>query len=943
MSPEQFRDALKAQRAPATAIEAVAGLSADHPLLTALAEKKLDKVRVTVPGSVTLYFGSDAGSIVVVASGPDVVDNYAMPSVRGADFVTLDGDAVEPGSPVPAPLVYAPSEFGWRWLESRITLTPLYDVDAEITGADVDESLVKHTLHVRADADRQDADGSTDRPFASLKQAVKQSERLLQRGEGVKIAVHPGLYREGGIEIWSESWSDAARTAPLVMEGVGDGDAVVTGADDWTGGWEPVEGAEGVYRRDWPHRFGLAPQTWDRWGYLIDPRVARSEVVVVEGQIMLPIMLERFAWVDPDGPLLLEDAKASTNVPGQWKAQDIREPGTLLPATFAVVEAEGAIYLCPPEGVDPNEASVEVSVRPTLLTISGRENVVLRNLMFLHAATHIGHPRAVSIRGRDILVEDCVFNEHGANGFGIDGERPERVTLRRSVFNGNGWKGLSVGYRADNYVMEDCETSYNNWRGHTGLQYGWDSAGAKMFAVDGQVGFRLSGHRAFANLTNGFWFDQSFTPRSPMIVEDSYFVGNRFGSQLYLEKLTGPVTVRRNVIWNDDGTRGIDGTSWNVHLKDNILYTSNPGHGALFLHRRGIESEYANYSKDWTMHGNLIASGDGAAPLLQADTSEQQYAEFIETLEADGNVYHALAPDHAFHQAGNFAAWKQQSGQDQGSHTLDPRFADAAAFDWTITNDAVREALPDLPGPLSSEDREKLEYALAQADRFQSITSNLGNDSGPVFDLAKNAIANHFAPLDLSSFANRPLVGEDAWIGAGNALPHLDAGRHVFAGVPFDIPDPADGALVGVALKSNNVHTTLGQPLVDSVEVPLDNTAGAVYVLHGSGWLGESTDPAVVYELVYEDGSTHAVEVQPAVTGVEHPRVGEWYHSFPTFDNADTRHVALQPAGGSPGATLYVLEIANPRPSEYIAAVRLSSVPDQDASVIVLGVTWLQP
>ncbi|MEM9882216.1 MAG: right-handed parallel beta-helix repeat-containing protein [Planctomycetota bacterium] len=929
------------------------GVAADHRLARALRGKTLKRHRVVVPGADmfsgvvpgadAFFYASDTGTVAVLTAGPRVVGRYLMPVIRGAEFRTLDGAVAEPGAPVPAGLVYAVTDLGWHWVMSRTTLTPTKATPNRAAGANVDESAVRYRLRVDPDAA---ADSVTT--FTTLGAAVARAGTLLQRGEGVKVTVAPGTYREGGIEMWCDGWSEAGRAAVLVIEGEGETPPLVTGAEDWSGGWELVAGSANVYRKPWPHRFGMCEQTWERWGYLIDPRVARSETVTVDGMVLLPSMLEQFAWVDPDGAVPLDETGEAQNQPGRWQPQGVRDPRSLRPGTFGVVEAEGAIYVCPPEEIELNGAAVEVAVRPFLLSLNGRDNVVLRNLAFVHTATFVGgHVWGVSIGGSNVLVEDCRFDEHGGKAFAITGEKRARITFRRCSFNGNGWKGLSTGYRVDDMVIEDCESSYNNWRGHTGSQHGWDSAGVKAFALDGQVGMTVRGHRSFANLTNGFWLDQSFTPRSPITVTDSLFVANRYGSQLYLEKLTGPVEVRRNVIWNNVGTRAVDGTSWNVRLEDNLLYTANPEQAAVYLHRRGTESEYANHSKDWTARGNLIVSGDASSPLLYDDCSAEQFAEFLETLEADGNVYHAVSPGGAFHLpgggTGGLDAWRQATGQESGSVFADPAFVSAEDFDWSIGNPEVRAQMSDLPGALSAEDRAKLEYALAQSDRFLSITAAAGHESGPAFELARSAIENHWQPVDLASFANRPLVGPDAWIGAGNALPHLEAGRHVFAGVPFDIPDVSGNARVGVALPSNKVSQTGGQPLAPSHDVPIGRATPAVYVLHGAGWIGDETEAAAVYELVYEDGSTHAAAVRPANPGVASPGVGEWYHAFPRFDNKRTRHVGLQGVGASPGATLYVMELRSPSPQRVVSHLRLRPVPGRDTSVIMLGVTVLDP
>ncbi len=517
------------------ATAALDALTDDHPLTEALVGKQLRKHRVVVPGADAFYFGSDEQSVVVITADARVTGKYVLPSVRGADFVTLQGEPAPAGSVLQAPLVYTVTDLGWFWLEPRVTLTPAAGYEQPITGAQIDESAVMHRLQVQPEASPGQG------VFPTLGAAIQHAATLLQRGEGVKITVAAGTYREGSIEMWCETWPEAARRAVLIIEGQGKVPPVITGADDWSGDWSPVDGAPGVYEKPWPHRFGLSAQTWARWGYLIDPRVARSEVMTVDGRIMLPSMLDQFAWVDPDGAVPLEENAESANQPGRWESLGTKPPSALLPGTFAVVESQGKVYVHPEPDLDLAATQVELSIRPFLLSIHDRENVVLRNLRFVHAATFVGsHTRAVLLKGHNILVEDCQFDEHGSKGLGIGGEQPTRITLRRCTFNGNGWQGLSVGYRLDNYLMEDCESSYNNWRGHTGLQYGWDAAGAKAFAVDGHTGFILRGHRSFANLTSGFWLDQSFTPRSPVHITDSYFIGNQFGAAALSRKTHRP-------------------------------------------------------------------------------------------------------------------------------------------------------------------------------------------------------------------------------------------------------------------------------------------------------------------------------------------------------------------------------------------------------------------
>ncbi len=864
------------------------------------------RVKPLVEGVIAFAYTDADGTTIVLAADADVLGKYKLPGGDEFDFRTPDGRAVAPQAVLDDRLLVTRSEKGWGWLGDRLTLTPVDPGDAEVRGASVDESAVAHTLRVGSDGD-----------FATFAEAADRAQELLDGGEGVRLELAAGTYREGGIVINAGPNPDAT----LIIEGV-PGETIITGADPFTGGWEPIEPNSPVYRKSWPHRFGMSPQGWDRWGFLLTSGTSRSEVVSIDGDLMMPVELERFRWVDPDGPLTLQDTDVPDDEPGRWQPAGRRDPRELVPGTFGVVEAEDMIYLCPPEGVDPNGAKVEASVRGALLTINDRRNVVLRGLTFTHAATHAGsHENPVSLRVQNLLVERCAFDRNGSKGMAL-GSDPTQITLRHSTFNGNGWKGFSAGYRPDDYVMEYCESSFNNWRGHSGGQHSWDAAGVKFFGLNGQTGVRIVGHRAFANLTHGLWIDQSFTPRAPIEIRDSIYAGNYFGADLYLEKLTGPVDVVGNVLWTNRGLHGVNGTSWNMRFADNLMHAATGNRPIFFLHKRGEESEYANHSRDWTLDGNLLTTRDGGQ-LLQQASEPQQYAEFLDTLATNGNVVHG--EDSTFFEPSLMA---------------DPQYANPDAYGWDVTNPRVREALPNLPGPLSDEDRAKLERADRNAQRYLEVIAASRSLGGPPFDRAQAIVDNAWRQLDLSPVLNRNLTGNDAWIGAGNQLPQLRPGDARFAGVPFELRDG------GLVLRSAKVTESRGKPTPVQVDVPVGDRVEVLYVLHGGGWFDGDPAPTGRYELVYEDGTTAGVDVVPESKASDPSRpamVGEWYHAFTPFDNDVARHIALPGDLGENGAYLYVVEIVNPHPDRPVAQLRLVGELEREITLIILAATYARP
>ena len=882
----------------------------------ALEGKQLRVVEEVAEGLLAAVYETGGETLIVLSAAPDKAGFYLLPGGERLRFRDPGGATLEPGSVLDRRLVFATSPSNWRNLQYYTRLSPADPGPVEVTGAAVDESGPFAVIRVSPDG----ADGAV----GTIGEALAEAAPRLAAGEDVRIEVGPGLYREGGLSLPGNL--EDPRSGTLVIEGVG-GEAVVTGADDFSGGWAESTEHPGVWSKPWPHRFGMGGQPWAPWGFLLPAEACRAEVFTVGGELYLPVMLEKFAWSDPDGAVPLGGFDDGSNEPGRWEPAGRRSPGDLPEGGYGVVEAEGVVYLRPPAGTDLNAAAVEAGVRPQLLALDNRRDTVLRGLTFRHAAHHVGdapggaRPRAVTAGGRNLLIENCRFEENGAFGLNL-GEAVADTTLRANAFNANGWKGLGGGFLPENVLYEDNESSSNNWRGHMGGEHSWDAAAVKLFGVNSARGLAFRGHRSFANLTHGLWLDQSFVPYAPVVIEDSVFRGNHFGAELYLEKLTGPVEVRNNTVWNSDGRYGVNGTSWNLRFTGNRM-RADGDRPVWFLHRRGNESDYANASKDWLVEGNTVeASTPDAVYYLQGSTPEQ-YEAFVKTYRGSDNTY--VRPEGARPFVGldgqplGLDGWRELTGQEDGSEA----------------------ATSASPIELSAEDQRLYEEARARTDRFLEIAAAVEASSGPPFERAAAAVGNNVEPLPLAGLLNRPLTGADAWIGGGQQLPHLTGGRRVFAGVPFELADPDGGANAAVALRSGKLPGAAAE-----AEVPLDAEVEAVYVLHGSGWVDGDPAPFGRYELVYADGGSVGVDVSaPAAdgsTGGVEPLVGDWYGGFQPFDGESVRHARLPADASGIAANLYVVELVNPEPGRRVASLRLRGDADREPTLIVLGVTALR-
>jgi hypothetical protein len=132
-----------------------------------------------------------------------------------------------------------------------------------------------------------------------------------------------------------------------------------------------------------------------------------------------------------------------------------------------------------------------------------------------------------------VLVEDCAAHDNNGRGLQIDGGC-EDLLLRRVTLNHNGCAGGLVA-RATRLRLEDCETSFNNWRGVWAGYYRRSPCGIKVWRSRDVV---LVAHRALRNGATGIWIDED---NRRVRIERAHVLGNRRG--IHVEASPGPVTI----------------------------------------------------------------------------------------------------------------------------------------------------------------------------------------------------------------------------------------------------------------------------------------------------------------------------------------------------------------------------------------------------------------
>jgi hypothetical protein len=402
------------------------------------------------------------------------------------------------------------------------------------------EDRIAHTLVVnpRHPAAANDNPGTEDLPLTGIQSAVERAFQTGTSSEGVRVLIYPGTYRET-VDI--VNWN---RDAPLLLEGKKEkGEEVILSGSNLFTNWSPVAGSAGVYEHPWTLKFGPEPNPWPGLMPMKDGKSFRRELLFVDGTPM----------------------------------RQVYQRAGLMEGGYYIDENAGRIFFHPPAGIDPRVARVEVSVRPErrfgahskLIRVQGSRNIGLRNLVAQHAATVSFSSAAVQLLGTEnLLIEDCSMRWNNGEGLSLayyKNQSLRNVILRRVQANNNGTLGMTGGMH--NGLIEDCETSGNNWRGGALGATGWAPCGFKLSGIHRVL---IRNHVANNNHASGGWFDDHITH----VTLENFTALNNFRSGISIEASDGPVRINGAVLMgNSNGINMFD--SVNVQIDQSVILNNS--------------------------------------------------------------------------------------------------------------------------------------------------------------------------------------------------------------------------------------------------------------------------------------------------------------------------------------------------------------------------------
>ena len=506
-----------------------------------------------------------------------------------------------------------------------------------------------HTLNVNPLSPSADDgnSGSAEMPLATIQEAVDRAISNKHAYQSTRVVLHPATYREPLISFGYTNYpaNDPDNQTPITIEALHTGTAVLSGSDLWLD-WQ-YDDTTGTWIHAWPHDWGPAE---DPWGGVrtVDEIVLRREMVFVNGELLKQVLdLSQVA----DG-------------------------------AFFVDEAADRLHMRPPAGVSMDNPRIEVAIRTRLLEFFHEDNITIRGLVFEHTATPWANDEAAVwvSGGRRVTFEDVDIRWTNWQGLFI-GEA-EDVLLRRVELNNHGGQGWGM-FRNKRVVIEDSETSYNNWRGRWGGFAGW-SVGNKLLSIHGLI---IRRHRATDNYSRGLWLDYDISDA----LLDGVQVNDNLLDGLWIEASQGPMVIKNSAFcrngWSglkttysegvhiDNNVFALNATADDVQLNDSQLIID--GGGERVITNFETKEKLPLVVKDWSVTNNLFIGTTFAHPyakgptLIDNDLENDEWSEFLKSFSSDYNTwYHPERPEvFGFPKYNDLSldAWQQSTGQDGSS------------------------------------------------------------------------------------------------------------------------------------------------------------------------------------------------------------------------------------------------------------------------------------
>ncbi|MCL5098942.1 MAG: PDZ domain-containing protein [Candidatus Omnitrophica bacterium] len=343
-------------------------------------------------------------------------------------------------------------------------------------------------------------DGAKAKPFATLARA-QQAARVAAKP--VTIWLRDGtFYLADTLVLTAEdsgtTWQAVANETPVISGGM----KLDLRWEPYTNGIWQAETARGLTidqlfvngQRQWMARYpNFDPRVLPYGGYSADAFSKERAARWADPTGGYIHAMHRAGWGGYHYRITGKNEKGEVTYEGGW--QNNRQMG--MHAQYRYVEnifeeldapgewfhnsKTGTLYYSPPPGVDLKTAKVEAVLRRHLVELNGAKSILLRGIVFRHAARTFMDTMEPLLRSdwtiyrggavvfnnaEDCTIEDCEFDQLGGNAIFVN-KRNRRIAIRGCDIHGTG--ASAVAFVGDPKAVRNPLFEYNQLQDYAGL------------------------------------------------------------------------------------------------------------------------------------------------------------------------------------------------------------------------------------------------------------------------------------------------------------------------------------------------------------------------------------------------------------------------------------------------------------------------------------------
>ncbi len=266
------------------------------------------------------------------------------------------------------------------------------------------------------------------------------------------------------------------------------------------------------------------------------------------------------------------------------------------------------LYVWTVDSTSPVGHLIEAGTRTRFFIMnSGSNNITISNIDFKYSNTTAATQQNGAIEfnlGTNCVLRNCSVTYCDFAGIGLGrGTSTSGNSCVRCTFDRNGCVGIQGSGLTQNFMVDNCISSNNNFRG---FLPSWHSGGLKF--ATGSYGNTLNS-QFYSNTGPGIWFDSAGSTTSRSVIDSNLVHDNSSTSNAgIMLEASDNITVRNNLVYANS-PRGIYVSgSTNIGIFNNTIEKNSGSNAALDISADNCLSSGARQLRHVRVSNNIIAN-----------------------------------------------------------------------------------------------------------------------------------------------------------------------------------------------------------------------------------------------------------------------------------------------------------------------------------------------